>query len=111
MGTAATGTPLPQGPEAMMEADPVSLLRAAEIITGAKRPLVLAGNGVVRQEAAPALRAFCNQPASRDHHLHGQGRARRVRPALPVHRRAAAARTTRRACWDGPISWWPSATT
>ena len=44
-----------------MEADPVSLLRAAEIIQGAKRPVVLAGNGVVRQEAAPALRSFCEQ--------------------------------------------------
>ena len=61
MGTAVTGAPLPRGPEPMVEADPVSLLRAAEIITGAKRPVVLAGNGVVRQEAAPALRAFCEQ--------------------------------------------------
>jgi acetolactate synthase-1/2/3 large subunit len=61
MESPAMGSPLPRGPEAMMEADPVSLLRAAEVIQGAKRPVLLAGNGVVRQEAAPALRSFCEQ--------------------------------------------------
>lgn len=61
METVTAGTPLPRGPEAMIEADPVSLLRAAEVIQGARRPVVLAGNGVVRQEASPALRAFCEQ--------------------------------------------------
>lgn len=61
MGSAATGAPLPRAPGAMIEADPVSLLRAAEIIQGARRPVVLAGNGVVRQEASPALRAFCQE--------------------------------------------------
>jgi acetolactate synthase-1/2/3 large subunit len=61
METAVTGTPLPRGPEPMVEADPISLLRAAEIIGGAKRPVLLVGNGVVRQQAAPALRAFCEQ--------------------------------------------------
>ncbi len=61
MGMAVSGLPLPRGPQAMIEADPVSLLRAAEIIEGAKQPVILAGNGVVRQEAAPALRAFCEE--------------------------------------------------
>ena len=61
METAVTGSPLPRGPEPMVEADPVSLLRAAEVIQGAKRPVLLVGNGVVRQQAAAALRAFCEQ--------------------------------------------------
>jgi acetolactate synthase-1/2/3 large subunit len=61
MGTPVVGSPLPRGPVAMIEADPVSLLRAAEIIQGARQPVILAGNGVVRQEAAPALRAFCEE--------------------------------------------------
>jgi acetolactate synthase-1/2/3 large subunit len=61
METLTAGTPLPRGPQAMVEADPVSLLRAAEVIQGARRPVVLAGNGVVRQDAAPALRALCDQ--------------------------------------------------
>ncbi len=61
METVTAGTPLPRGPQAMVEADPVSLLRAAEVIQGARRPVVLAGNGVVRQDAAPALRALCDQ--------------------------------------------------
>src|SRR4029453_6663550 len=34
------------------------LLRAAELIRGAVRPVALAGNGVVRANAAPALREF-----------------------------------------------------
>ena len=59
MSTEVTGSPLPRGPVALVEADPVSLLRAAEIIEGAKRPVLLVGNGVVRQEAAPALQALC----------------------------------------------------
>ena len=61
METVTAGAPLPRGPQAMVEADPVSLLRAAEVIQGARRPVVLAGNGVVRQDAAPALRALCDQ--------------------------------------------------
>src|SRR6201989_1054624 len=35
------------------------LLKAADLIRGAISPVVLAGNGVVRARAAPALRAFC----------------------------------------------------
>ncbi len=36
---------------------------------------------------AGAARALPQDRAARDHHLHGQGRARRRRRALPVHRR------------------------
>jgi acetolactate synthase-1/2/3 large subunit len=35
------------------------LMRAAEIISSAENPVVLAGNGVVRVGAVPALRHFC----------------------------------------------------
>ncbi len=36
------------------------LQEAADIIAGADRPLILAGNGVLRADAAPALRAFAH---------------------------------------------------
>src|SRR4029453_5503396 len=34
------------------------LLRAAEVVRGAVQPVALAGNGVIRAQAAPALREF-----------------------------------------------------
>ena len=37
------------------------LHRAAEMLRSAERPVILAGNGVVRQHAATALRRFCQQ--------------------------------------------------
>ena len=61
METVVTGSPLPRGPEAMVEADPVSLLRAVEALQAAETPVMLVGNGVVRQRAAQALRAFCEE--------------------------------------------------
>ncbi len=61
MATRIVGRPLPKGPHPLVEADPVSLLRAAELLQTARMPVVLAGNGVVRQGAAQALRAFCEQ--------------------------------------------------
>ena len=61
MGSPVNGRPLPQGPDAIPEADPVSLLRAAELLQDAERPVLLVGNGVVRQHAAPALRSLCEQ--------------------------------------------------
>ncbi|HST17962.1 MAG TPA: 3D-(3,5/4)-trihydroxycyclohexane-1,2-dione acylhydrolase (decyclizing) [Gaiellaceae bacterium] len=41
-------------------ADPESLGRAVETIRGAKRPLIVAGGGVVYSEASAALQAFCD---------------------------------------------------
>jgi 3D-(3,5/4)-trihydroxycyclohexane-1,2-dione acylhydrolase (decyclizing) len=38
---------------------PVALARAAELIRGARRPLVVAGGGVIYAEATESLRAFC----------------------------------------------------
>jgi acetolactate synthase-1/2/3 large subunit len=40
------------------EPSPVEILDAAEVITEAENPVVLAGNGVLRVGAAPALREF-----------------------------------------------------
>jgi acetolactate synthase-1/2/3 large subunit len=61
MGTSIVGRPMQPGPEALAEADPVSLLRAVEALQAAKAPVMLVGNGVVRQKAAQALRAFCEE--------------------------------------------------
>jgi 3D-(3,5/4)-trihydroxycyclohexane-1,2-dione acylhydrolase (decyclizing) len=40
--------------------DPAALARAAEVIRGARRPLIVAGGGVLYAEAAGALRAFAD---------------------------------------------------
>jgi acetolactate synthase-1/2/3 large subunit len=61
MGTSIVGRPMQPGPETLAEADPVSLLRAVEALQAAKTPVMLVGNGVVRQHAAQALRAFCEE--------------------------------------------------
>ncbi len=52
------GRPLPRERPVVTEPRARDLLRAAEIIRGAKNPVALAGNGVVRGGAAPALREF-----------------------------------------------------
>jgi len=61
MGTSIVGRPMQPGPENLAEADPVSLLRAVEALQAAQTPVMLVGNGVVRQRAAQALRAFCEE--------------------------------------------------
>ena len=50
--------PLPRRRPVVSEPAARELLRAAELIRGAVRPVALAGNGVVRANAAPALREF-----------------------------------------------------
>ena len=65
MATPVVGRPLPHGPGGIVEADPVSLLRAAELIQAAKEPVLLVGNGVVRMRAAKALRALCEETGLR----------------------------------------------
>ena len=61
MATNIVGRPMQPGHEALVEADPVSLLRAVEALQAAETPVMLVGNGVVRQRAAQALRAFCEE--------------------------------------------------
>src|SRR3954447_11682810 len=50
--------PLPRRKPVQPEPSARELLRAADIIRGALNPVALAGNGVVRAGAAPALREF-----------------------------------------------------
>jgi acetolactate synthase-1/2/3 large subunit len=59
MAAPAEGRPLPV-PDPLGRQEPGSrqLLHAAEVIRAAERPIVLAGNGVARSRAAPALREF-----------------------------------------------------
>lgn len=65
MAEPAVGRPLHKAPDVMVEADPVGLLRASELIQAADKPILLVGNGVVRQGAAAALRVFCAQTGLR----------------------------------------------
>ena len=55
------GAPVPRRPSPLVEPVAAELHRAAELLQSCERPVVLAGNGVVRQGAAPALRRFCEQ--------------------------------------------------
>ncbi|HYN90454.1 MAG TPA: acetolactate synthase large subunit [Thermoleophilaceae bacterium] len=50
--------PLPRRPLVLPEPAARELLKAAEIVRGASGPVALAGNGVIRAGAAPALREF-----------------------------------------------------
>jgi acetolactate synthase I/II/III large subunit len=59
MGEQADGSPLPsRSTPRRMEPSAGELLAAADLIRGAMNPIVLAGNGVARSGAAPALREF-----------------------------------------------------
>src|SRR5207247_9652683 len=52
------GTPLPRKTPVRPEPAARELLKAADVVRGALNPIALAGNGVVRGGAAPALREF-----------------------------------------------------
>jgi len=58
LGMPLDARPLPRRRPVQPEPGPRELLRAADIIRGALNPVCLAGNGVVRSGAAPALREF-----------------------------------------------------
>src|SRR5689334_24721912 len=58
MGEQVTGEPLPAPAASRVEPSDRELLRAVEVIRAADCPVVLAGNGVARNRAAPALREF-----------------------------------------------------
>jgi acetolactate synthase-1/2/3 large subunit len=53
--------PVPRRPPALVEPVAAELHRAAELLQAAERPVVLAGNGIARQNASPALRRFVQQ--------------------------------------------------
>ena len=72
---------------------PEALARAAALVRAARRPLVVAGGGVVYAEATGALRAFAEAtgiPVGRD-----AGRPRRAAVGAPVARSARSARPAR----------------
>lgn len=52
------GSPLPRRKLVLPEPSARELLKAADVIRGALNPVALAGNGVIRAGAAPALREF-----------------------------------------------------
>ena len=58
MAAQVEAEPLPRRRPVHSEPAARELLQAAELIRGAERPVALAGNGVVRARAAPALREF-----------------------------------------------------
>jgi acetolactate synthase-1/2/3 large subunit len=59
MGEPVDGEPLPvRLPRRQPEPSAQELLRAVELVRGAANPIVLAGSGVARAHAAPALREF-----------------------------------------------------
>jgi acetolactate synthase I/II/III large subunit len=58
MATEVDAEPLPRRRSVQPEPAARELLRAAEIVRGAVQPVALAGNGVIRAKAAPALREF-----------------------------------------------------
>ena len=102
------GAPRParrsRGPEPMMEADPVSLLRAAEIIQRRAAAGDPAGNGVVRQERLARAARSVEQTG-----LHvitmfmGKGVMDAADPTS-CSPRDCDGRTTRRACSAAPTS-------
>jgi acetolactate synthase-1/2/3 large subunit len=58
MAQEVDATPLPRRRPVLPEPGARELLKAADVIRSALRPVALAGNGVVRAGAAPALREF-----------------------------------------------------
>ena len=65
MGAQVVGHPLPPNPVPVIEPDAGALHRAADLLRQAARPVLLVGNGVVRQGASQALRDFCRQTGLR----------------------------------------------
>jgi acetolactate synthase I/II/III large subunit len=58
MASEVEAEPLPRRRAVLPEPAARELLRAAELVRGAVHPVALAGNGVIRAKAAPALREF-----------------------------------------------------
>jgi acetolactate synthase-1/2/3 large subunit len=58
MAAQVEGSPLPRRKPVRPEPAARELLKAADVVRGALNPIALAGNGVVRGGAAPALREF-----------------------------------------------------
>ena len=61
METPIEADPVPRRPAPLVEPVAGELHRAAQLLQSAEAPVILAGNGVVRQNSAAALRRFCAQ--------------------------------------------------
>ena len=61
MAAQVVGRPMQRAPISITEPDASALQRAAALLQSAARPVLLVGNGVVRQNASQALRDFCRQ--------------------------------------------------
>src|SRR4051794_35693148 len=105
------GAPLPRRSPPVAEPSARELLKAADVIRGALNPVALAGNGVIRAGAAPALREFTRAtgiPVAQTF----MGKA----SSTPPTRRCSAPSACRRVTtgWRAssrPMSCWRSATT
>jgi acetolactate synthase-1/2/3 large subunit len=53
--------PMPVRRTTYPAARPESIARAADVLRAAERPVILAGNGVIRRQAAPALQDFAHR--------------------------------------------------
>jgi len=61
METPLEGEPVPRRPPPLVEPVAAELHRAAELLQAAQSPVILAGNGIARQNASAALRRFVHQ--------------------------------------------------
>ena len=83
----AAATPEPPG---------AKVEQAAEIISSAKHPIIMAGNGTIRSRAAGGTSGVRREaPDSRGDHIHGQGSDTVFSPAEPRHRGPTGARLRR----------------
>jgi len=56
-----SASPLPISKTSLAAPKEDAILQAADIIRSAKRPIILAGNGVIRNRACEALQSFCSK--------------------------------------------------
>lgn len=81
--------PMPARRTTYPAARPETVARAAEALLAAKRPVLLAGDGVIRRRALEALASSPPAAGPGRDHLHGQGRHRGPGPAGPPRYGAA----------------------
>ena len=82
-----------------------AIAHAADLIAASERPIILAGNGVLRRRASAELRAFARGPPRPGRgDVHGQGRDRRPIAPLADGRRAPGPRPRPVRASIGPTS-------
>ena len=112
MAAEVDAAPLPRRRPVEPEPAARELLKAVDLIRNAINPVALAGNGVVRARAAPALREFCRATGiAVAETFMGKGLLDYTDPQGAGHRRAARRATTRWPASRTPTWSSPSATT